>query len=76
MYIEPKLKKRAEELEFISIINRDGKGVSEVPQSYLDACKTNSLMRDDYYSLHPLSITEGTFIAFNFNAYIVKIKKS
>lgn len=73
--MESILKKKAHELEFISVINRDGKGVSEVPQSYLDACKMNSLMRDDYYSLHALSITEGTFIAFNFNAYIVKIKK-
>lgn len=75
MWEPKKVLKKAHELEFISIINRDGKGVSEVPQSYLDAVANNSLMKDEDYDLHAISITEGTFVAFNFNAYIVKIKK-
>lgn len=70
-----KVLKKAHELEFISVIDRDGKGVSKVAESYLESCETNSLMKDEYYELHSLSITQETFIAFNFNAYVVKIKK-
>lgn len=67
--------KKPYELEFISRINRDGLGVSEIPKSFLQACETNSLMRNDDYELFSLSITEGTYIAINFNTYVVKLKK-
>ncbi len=74
MYVKPIIQKFPHELEFISQINRDGKGVSEVSQSFLKACETNSLMKNELYDLYCLSVTEGTFIAQNFNSYVVKIK--
>ena len=70
-----KITKKPYELEFISRINRDGSGVSEIPKSFLQACETNSLMRNDDYELFSLSVTEGTDIAINFNVYVVRLKK-
>lgn len=43
-------------------------------ESYLDAMLTNHLMKDEYFELHCLSLTEITFIAFNFNAFVVRLK--
>jgi hypothetical protein len=56
------------ELEFISIINRDGKGVEE-----MDIVE-GSIIEQKEFKLHRLSITEGTYIAINFNAYVVRLK--
>jgi hypothetical protein len=67
--------KKAHELEFIGVIKRDGSGVSKVKESYLKAMLENPLMKDEDFELHHLSLTEKTFIAFNFNAFIVKIKE-
>ena len=68
------MKKKAYELEFISQINKDGLGTTKVKKSYLKAMIENPLMKDEYFDLHCLSLTEKTFIAFNVNAFIVKIK--
>ena len=68
------LRKKAEDLIFISQVDKDGFGTSPVPESYLKAVIENSLMKDEYYELHSLSITNGTYIAMNFNTYVVKLK--
>ena len=62
------MKKKGHELNFISQINRDGSGVSEISETYM------SFLQKDIFRLHRLSITKDTYIAFNFNAFVVKIK--
>jgi hypothetical protein len=59
--------KKAHELEFISKIKRDGTGV------ILDFNKT--FLKDEYFKLTSLSLTEKTFIASRFNSYVVKLKE-
>lgn len=66
--------KKAYELEFISQIKRDGSGVKKVKRSYIKAMLENPLMKDESFKLYTLSLTEKTYIAFCFNAFIVKIK--
>lgn len=62
------MKCQANELVFISRIKRDGSGVSwDFDRAYLNK-------RNEEYSLSCLSLTEKTFIATNFNAYVVKLK--
>ncbi len=68
------MKKKAHELEFISQINRDGSGTKEVAPSYLRDMLENPMSKDDDFKLHCLSVTEKTFIAFNFNAFVVRLK--
>ena len=68
------MKKLAKELIFISQINRDGSGTTPVKESYLKAMLENSLMKDEYFELHRLSLTEKTFIAFKFNTFVVRVK--
>jgi hypothetical protein len=68
------MKKKAHELEFISQIKRDGSGTTKVKKSYLKAMLENPLMKDEYFELHCLSLSEKTFIAFNFNAFVVSVK--
>lgn len=65
------MKKKAKELEFISQINRDGSGTTKVGQSYLDSLFESN----EDFELRPLSLSEGTFIASNFNSFVVKLKK-
>jgi hypothetical protein len=69
------MKKKAHELEFISQINRDGSGTTKVEPSYLKSMLENKLMKDEDFELHCLSLTEKTFIAFNFNAFVVRLKQ-
>jgi len=69
------MKFKAEHLEFISQINRNGIGTIPVPETYLKAMLENKLMKDEYFELHVLSLTEKTYIAFNFNAFVVKLKE-
>lgn len=68
------MRKKAHELEFISQINRDGLGTRKVNQSYIKAMLENPLMKDKEFELHHLSMSEKTYIAFNFNAFVVRIK--
>jgi len=64
----------AKDLIFISQIKRDGSGVAKVKKSYLKAMETNMLMSNKLFILKRLSISEDTYIAFNFNAFVVKLK--
>ncbi len=68
------MKKLASELEFICQIKRDGSGTKKVPKSYLKAIKENELMSRELYELQPLSLTEKTYIAFNINVFVVRLK--
>jgi hypothetical protein len=65
---------KAENLIFISQIKRDGSGTKKISKRYLKNLTTNPLMKNENYNLHVLSLTEKTFIAINFNAFVVKIK--
>lgn len=67
--------KKAHELEFISIINRDSSGTKPVEESYLKAMLENSLMKDEDFDIYHLSLSNNTFIAINFNAFVVKLKE-
>ncbi len=68
------MEKLAKELKFISQINRDGSGTAPVREDYLKAMLENSLMKDEKFELHCLSMTEKTYVAFNFNAFVVQLK--
>ena len=68
------MKRKAYQLEFISQINRDGSGTEKISDEYLNQMLTNTLMKDEYFKLYPLSLTNKTFIAINFNAFVVKLK--
>lgn len=68
--------KLAKELEFISQINRDGSGTTPISAEYLKILTGDKFNRDDeIYELKALSMSEGTYIAFRFNAFVVKLKK-
>jgi len=69
------MKLKAKDLEFISIINRDGSGTKPVKKSYLKAMLENKFMKDELFKVRRLSLTEDTFIAMGFNSFVVKIKK-
>ena len=69
------MKKKAHELEFISQIKRDGSGTIPVPEDYLKSMLENSLMKDEYFTLKCLSLSEKTFIASSFNSFVVRLKK-
>jgi hypothetical protein len=68
------MKKKAKELEFISQIKPDGSGVTKIKKKYLKYVLESSLMKDQYYELHQLSLTHKTFVAINFIAFVVKLK--
>lgn len=58
------------ELEFISEINRDGSGTEKViPEEYL------KMMQKETFRVYCLSISQHTFLASNFNWFVVKLKK-
>ncbi len=69
------MKAKAKDLIFISIIKRDGSGTVPVPEDYLNEMLTNPLMKDGKFELRCLSMSQRTFIAFNFNAFVVRLKK-
>lgn len=60
---------KGSDLIFISQINRDGSGAKKVPEKYVD------FMKNDDFKLIRLSITYDTYIAANFNLFVVKIKR-
>ena len=63
------MKCQANELIFISRIKRDGSGVCKgFDRAYLYAC-------DEEFRMSCLSLSEKTFIAVNFNTYVVKLKE-
>lgn len=61
--------KKGKKLIFISQIKRDGNGTTPVEESYVN------MMAEDKFRLSCLSLTEKTFIASNFNSFVVKLKK-
>lgn len=68
------MKAKASDLIFISQINRDGSGTSEIPESYLTSMLENSGMKDELFTLSRISISEETYIASGFNSFVVKVK--
>lgn len=68
------MKKKANELEFISWINRDGSGTKKVPKSMLKMMLENDLAKDDEFEINALSMTNKTYIASGFNSFVVKLK--
>jgi hypothetical protein len=69
------MKKKASELIFISQIKRDGSGLCKINKSYLKEMLENPIMKDELFELRCLSMTEKTYIAFNFNVFLVKLKQ-
>lgn len=67
------MQKKAYQLTFISQINRDGSGTEPVSKSYLKSMRTNPLMKDELFELHRLSLSEDTYIAINFNSFVVRL---
>ena len=63
------MKAKGSELIFISRIKRDGSGVVIVEPE-----DTMVHLKETVFSLNCLSITQGTYIASEFNSYVVKLK--
>jgi hypothetical protein len=64
------MKKFGKELIFISQIARDGMGVhTDISKEYIE------IMSDDTFKVTPLSLSEKTFIAIDFNTFVVKLKQ-
>jgi hypothetical protein len=63
------MEKKGKELIFISQINRDGSGTNtNVLKEYID------MMQNDTFKVFHLSLSEKTFIAMEFNSFVVKLK--
>jgi hypothetical protein len=61
--------KFGKDLIFISQIKRDGSGVDiDISKEYI------KMMEDDLFRLTVLSLSEETFIAREFNTFVVKLK--
>ena len=63
------MERKGSDLIFISWIKRDGSGVQPVPLSLIHC------IQKDTFTLHGLSMTEGTYIACEFNSFVVKLKE-
>lgn len=64
------MKKQGKELIFISRILRDGSGVEEITDQH--QC---SALDKTTFQMSRLSLTYDTWIASEFNSYVVKLKK-
>jgi hypothetical protein len=62
------MEKLGKELEFISLIKRDGSGTKMVKKKLIE------LMQEDTFKVNCLSLTEKTFIASGFNSFVVRMK--
>ncbi len=60
---------KGKHLIFISQIKRDGSGTVPVDESYVN------MMAEDKFRMSCLSLTEKTWIASDFNSFVVKLKK-
>lgn len=67
--------KKPTELIFISRIKRDGSGTKKVFKKDIKHLTTNPFAKETLYKITCLSISEGTYIASEFNSYIVKLKQ-
>lgn len=61
-------KKYGSELEFISQIKRDGTGVIDLTNEDM------SILDNDKFKMNSLSLTSQTYIACEFNSFVVKLK--
>lgn len=65
------MEKLGRDLIFISQINRDGSGTdTNISKDYIN------MMRDDVFKIFHLSLSEKTFIAIEFNSFVVKLKEN
>ncbi len=65
------MEKLGRDLIFISQINRDGSGTdTNISKDYI------SMMQDDVFKVFHLSLSEKTFIAIEFNSFVVKLKEN
>lgn len=63
------MKKKGKELVFISQINSDGNGIADVSKEDM------THLDNDKFVINSLSLSNKTFIASEFNSYVVKLKK-
>ena len=63
------------ELEFISIIKRDGSGTIPIKEKDIQFFVENKFAAEEVFRVFHLSISEKTFIAIGFNSYVVKLKQ-
>ena len=61
--------KKAQELDFISWIKRDGSAAVKVPKDMLE----DILQCNDKFQLNRLSLKHNTYVASGFNSFVVKI---
>jgi hypothetical protein len=59
---------RGAELEFISVIRRDGSGTRKIVKTEVKH------LENDMFTLLRLSISEDTYLAHGFNSYVVRRK--
>lgn len=64
------MRKKGKKLDFISRVNRDGSGVEPIDPRLLNS----ELQYSDKFKLMRLSMSEDTYLAFNMNVYVVKLK--
>jgi hypothetical protein len=73
------MKKLGKELDFISLIKRDGSGVVAIGGKWtpeMNHPKTDdmSYVDDDSFIISCLSGNMGTYIAYGFNSFVVRLK--
>ena len=59
---------KGKELNYISWIKRDGSGTEDISK------KDMSYFDDTTFNINGLSLTNGTYIASEFNSYVVRFK--
>lgn len=65
------MEKLGRDLIFISQINRDGSGTdTNISKDYI------RMMQDDVFKVFHLSLSKKTFIAIEFNSFVVKLKEN
>lgn len=69
------MKKYAHELKFIGQVKRDGSGIKEVDPEFIKSMTENPLVKNDKFKLKRLSLSHDTYLAFNFNVFVVRVKE-
>ncbi len=62
------MRMKGKNLEFLCLIKRDGSGTEVIPNDSIKSLERNE------FSLIRLSLVHDTWIASEFNCYVVKIK--
>jgi len=68
------MKLKPKDLEFISIIKRDGSGTKKVFKKDVKHLTENMFAKEELYEINTLSMSNKTYIASGFNSYVVKLK--